>query len=68
MMRTIPSLIARRLGVADVMASVAFARKHDLLIAVRSRAHNAAGYGTCDGGLVIDLSRMKGMKVDPSWK
>src|SRR5215475_11786058 len=61
-----PALIARCLGVADVMASVAFARKHDLLIAVRSGAHHAAGYGTCDGGLVIDLSQMKGMKVDPA--
>ncbi|HSF30402.1 MAG TPA: FAD-linked oxidase, partial [Candidatus Tectomicrobia bacterium] len=45
-----PALIARCLGVADVMASVAFAREHDLLIAVRSGAHHAAGYGTCDGG------------------
>ena len=61
-----PALIARCLGVADVMASVAFAREHDLLIAVRSGAHHAAGYGTCDGGLVIDLCRMKGMKVDPA--
>ncbi len=60
-----PAFIARCLGTADVMASVAFAREHDLLVAIRSGAHNAAGYGTCDGGLVIDLSRMKGMKVDP---
>src|SRR5262249_38398368 len=59
-----PALIARCLGVADVMASVAFAREHDLLIAVRSGAHHAAGYGTCDGGLVIDLSRTKGLQVD----
>src|SRR5882672_5524460 len=61
-----PALIARCAGVADVMASVAFAREHDLRIAVRSGAHHAAGYGTCDGGLVIDLSQMKGMKVDPA--
>jgi len=61
-----PALIARCLDVADVMASVAFAREHDLLIAVRSGAHHAAGYGTCDGGIVIDLSRMKGMQVDPT--
>ena len=60
-----PALIARCLGVADVMASVAFAREHDLLVAVRSGAHNAAGYSTCDGGLVIDLSPMKGLQVDP---
>ena len=61
-----PALIARCLGVGDVMASVAFAREHDLLVAVRSGAHNAAGYGTCEGGLVIDLSAMKGMRVDPA--
>ena len=51
-----PALIARCLGVADVMASVTFAREHDMLVAIRSGAHNAAGYSTCDGGLVIDLS------------
>ena len=61
-----PALIARCLGVADVIASVNFAREHDLLVAVRSGAHNAAGYGTCEGGLVIDLSQMKGMKVNPT--
>lgn len=61
-----PAMIARCLGVADVMASVAFARKHDLLVAIRGGGHNVAGYGTCDGGLVIDLSRMKGMRVDPA--
>ena len=49
-----PALIARCLGVADVIASVNFAREHDLLVAVRSGAHNAAGYGTCEGGLVIE--------------
>jgi FAD/FMN-containing dehydrogenase len=61
-----PALIARCLGVADVMASVTFAREHDMLVAIRSGAHNAAGYSTCDGGLVIDLSQMKGIKVDPA--
>src|SRR4029434_669387 len=50
-----PALIARCLGVADVMASVAFAREHDLLIAVRSGAHHAAGYRTCGGGRVMGL-------------
>src|SRR4029450_5481210 len=52
-----PALIARCLGVADVMASVAFAREHDLLIAVRSGAHHAAGDGPRGGGPVIHRSR-----------
>ncbi len=61
-----PALIARCLGVADVMAAVRFAREHDVLMAVRSGAHNAAGHGTCEGGLVVDLSAMKGIQVDPA--
>ncbi|HVQ30518.1 MAG TPA: FAD-dependent oxidoreductase, partial [Vicinamibacteria bacterium] len=60
-----PALIARCVGVADVLESVRFARDHDLLVAIRGGGHNAAGYGTCDGGLVIDLSPLKGMQVDP---
>ena len=60
-----PALIARCAGVADVLESVRFARDHDLLVAIRGGGHNAAGYGTCDGGLVIDLSPLKGMQVDP---
>ena len=59
-----PALIARCTGVADVVESVRFARRHDLLVAIRCGSHNAAGHATCDGGLVIDLSSMKGIRVD----
>ncbi len=61
-----PALIARCAGVADVMRSIAFARKHGLLLAVRSCGHNIAGNAICDGGLVIDLSQMKSVRVDPN--
>jgi len=60
-----PAAIARCKGVADVLAAVRFARAHDLLTAVRGGGHNVAGFGTCDGGLVIDLSALKGARVDP---
>lgn len=61
-----PMLIARCAGVADVIAAVQFARSHGLLVAVRGGSHNVAGNATCDGGLVIDLSPMKGIRVDPA--
>ncbi|SRR5713101_4106084 len=61
-----PGLIACCAGVADVISSVNFARTHDLLVAVRAAGHNVAGISVCDGGLLIDLSRMKGMRVDPA--
>jgi FAD/FMN-containing dehydrogenase len=60
-----PGLIARPAGVADVMHAVNFAREHHLLVAVRGGAHSFAGTGVCHGGLVIDLSLMKGIRVDP---
>ena len=60
-----PACIARCTGVADVVAAVGFAREHDLEIAVRSGGHGVAGHAICDGGLVIDLSPMKGIRVDP---
>jgi FAD/FMN-containing dehydrogenase len=60
-----PALIARCSGVADVIAAVKFARAHGLLVAVRGGGHNVAGTAVCDGGLVIDLSGMKGLRVDP---
>ncbi len=60
-----PALIARCTGVADVMAAVVFARANELTVAVRGGGHSVPGYGTCDGGIVIDTSTMKGMWVDP---
>jgi FAD/FMN-containing dehydrogenase len=61
-----PALIARCTGVADVISTVNFARTNKLLVAVRGGGHNVAGNAVCDGGIVIDLSRMKGMRVDPA--
>jgi FAD/FMN-containing dehydrogenase len=60
-----PALIARCAGVADVMASVRFARTHGLLLAVRGGGHNITGNAVCEGGLMIDLSPMKSVRVDP---
>src|SRR6516162_6614011 len=60
-----PALIARCVDVADVIAAVNFAREHQLTLAVRGGGHNGPGLGTCDDGLVIDLSQMKGIRVDP---
>jgi FAD/FMN-containing dehydrogenase len=60
-----PALIVQCAGVADVVTSVNFAKEHDLLVAVRGGGHNTAGNAVCDGGLVIDLSIMKGVRVDP---
>jgi FAD/FMN-containing dehydrogenase len=60
-----PALIVRCAGVADVLAAVAFAGDAGLPVAIRGGGHSAAGNGVCDDGIVIDLSRMKGMRVDP---
>jgi FAD/FMN-containing dehydrogenase len=60
-----PALVARCRGVADVRHAVRFAREESLLVSVRGGGHSAPGYGTNDGGLVIDLSAMKGIRVDP---
>src|SRR5207248_1213139 len=60
-----PRLIARCADVADVIRSVNFARKHDLLLAIRSGGHNAGGLGICDDGVVIDLAPMKYTRIDP---
>ena len=61
-----PALIARCTGVADVQQAVNFARARGLAMSVRGGGHSAPGYGTNDGGLIIDLSPMKGIRVDPS--
>jgi len=61
-----PEMIARCVDVADVMACVNFAREQKLLLAVRGGGHSGPGLGMCDGGLVIDLSRMRGIRVDPT--
>jgi FAD/FMN-containing dehydrogenase len=60
-----PGLIARPADVADVITAVNFARDSDLLLAIRGGGHNGPGLGTCDDGLVIDLSRMRSVRVDP---
>jgi FAD/FMN-containing dehydrogenase len=59
-----PMVIVRCRDVADVIAALNFAKEHKLLIAVRGGGHNAGGLGVCDEGLVIDLSQMKGIRVD----
>jgi FAD/FMN-containing dehydrogenase len=59
-----PALIARCTGVEDVEAAVRFARTHGLLVAVRGGGHSFPGYSVCDGGMVIDLSPMKRIRVD----
>ena len=59
-----PTLIARCTGVADVMAALKFARGTDLPVAVRSGGHSFPGQSTCDDGIVIDLSPMKGIRID----
>jgi hypothetical protein len=60
-----PSIIARCVGTADVIACVRFARESDLVVSVRGGGHSIAGKAICDGGLMIDLSCMKGIQVDP---
>jgi FAD/FMN-containing dehydrogenase len=60
-----PALIARCGGVADVISAVRFAREHEQLVALRSGGHSYPGLCVCDGGMVIDLGQMKGIRVDP---
>src|SRR5215471_20801741 len=60
-----PRLIARCADAADVMASVNFAREQNLPLSIRGGGHNAAGLGVCDDGLVVDLSLIRYVTVDP---
>ena len=60
-----PGLIVRCAGVADIISAVNFARTNNLLVAVRGGGHNVAGNAVCDGGIMIDLSPMKSVRVDP---
>jgi FAD/FMN-containing dehydrogenase len=60
-----PALIARCAGAADVTTAVGFARAQGLLTAVRGGGHSLSGQSVCDGGLIIDLSRMNGIRIDP---
>ena len=61
-----PALIARCAGVSDVRTAVRFARERNLLVAVRSGGHSFPGLSVCDGGMVVDLGLMKGVRVDPT--
>jgi FAD/FMN-containing dehydrogenase len=61
-----PAIIARCAGAADVIACVGFAREHDLQVSVRGGGHSIAGKAICDDGLMIDLSGMKGIRIDPA--
>jgi FAD/FMN-containing dehydrogenase len=61
-----PAAVVRAAGTADVMRAVNFAREHEILLAVRGGGHNIAGNAVCDGGLMIDLSPMKSVRVDPA--
>src|SRR5512140_846107 len=60
-----PALVVRCAGVADIRQAVMFAREHRLLTAVKGGGHNIAGNAVCDGGLLIDLSNMRAVTVDP---
>ncbi|QSB14847.1 FAD-binding oxidoreductase [Natronosporangium hydrolyticum] len=61
-----PALVVRCAGPSDVRVAVEFARKHGLPVAVRGGGHNVSGNAICDGGLVVDLSGMRGVRVDPA--
>jgi FAD/FMN-containing dehydrogenase len=61
-----PAAVVRCANAGDVVAGVNFAREHQLDLAVRGGEHSVPGFGTCDGGVVIDLSGMRGVRVDPA--
>jgi FAD/FMN-containing dehydrogenase len=61
-----PGIILRCAGVADIRQGVRFARDHSLLLAIRGGGHNIAGSAVCEGGLMLDLSGMRGVRIDPT--
>jgi hypothetical protein len=61
-----PAMIVRCAGTSDVIQGVNFARTHNLLLSVRGGGHSIAGKAVCNGGVMLDLSRMKGIRVDPA--
>ena len=61
-----PALIVQPAGIADIVRAVAFAAEHDVLLAVRGGGHHIAGNAVCEGGLMIDLSGMRSVRVDPA--
>ena len=61
-----PTLIVQALGAADVIQTINFAREHGLVLAVRGGGHNIAGNAVCEGGIMLDLSRMRSVHVDPT--
>ena len=63
-----PAVVARCLGVADVIACVQFARDNDLLLCIKGGGHNIAGLAAADGALMLDMSLMRGVWVDPQRK
>jgi FAD/FMN-containing dehydrogenase len=63
-----PAVIVRCAGTADIIAAIAYARDNGLLLAVRGGGHNIAGSAVCNDGLVIDLSQMKSVRIDPAAK
>jgi FAD/FMN-containing dehydrogenase len=60
-----PAMVVRCANAGDVMAAVRLAAENDLDLAVRGGGHSVPGFGTCDGGVVVDLSGMRGVRVDP---
>ena len=61
-----PALIARCLGIADVVTCVKFARERGVILSIKGGGHNIAGLAVCEGGLMLDMSRMRGVWVDPA--
>ncbi len=61
-----PAVVVRPVNAGDVIAAVNFARESGIDLAIRGGSHGVPGFGTCDGGVVVDLSRMKGVRVDPA--